>query len=206
MDPRLTRTREAALSAADELLDAYGMTALTHQNVAARAGLARATVYRHWPTTVDLLLDLHSRHRPPEFVTTGDTLRERMAASFDVQRAHLVDPRSRNVSVALQGAAQDERVRLRLAETNTVRLRSVADAAGPAYDLHTRRDHLLTVLALMTGPVLQLASFTSSAIDADLRATVLDAVVDYLNSYCRAPAPAPAPADGSAGSTLSPAV
>lgn len=190
MDPRLARTRDAALSAADELLDEFGMTALTHQNVAARAGLARATVYRHWPTTVDLLLDLYAQHSPPAFVTTGETLRERMAASFDVQLEHLVDPRSRNVSVALQGAAQHERVRLRLSETNAVRLHSVADAAGPAYDLHTRRDHLLTVLALMTGPVLQLATFSPSAIDADLRATVLDAVVDYLNSYCRAPSPA----------------
>ena len=100
MDPRLARTREAALGAATDLLTEFGMTALTHQNVAARAGLGRATVYRHWPTTVDLLLDLHDTYRPPGFVTEGETLRARIAANFDVQLAHLVDPRSRTVSVA----------------------------------------------------------------------------------------------------------
>ncbi|GAA3803074.1 TetR/AcrR family transcriptional regulator [Cellulomonas soli] len=206
MDPRLARTREAALTAATDLLAEYGMTALTHQNVAARAGLGRATVYRHWPTTVDLLLDLHAAHRPPGFVTEGETLRGRIAANYDLQLAHLVDPRSRNVSIALQGAAQDERVHARLVEANAARMRSIADAVGPDYDLHDRRDHLLNVLALMNGPVLQLAAFSRHAIDAEVRATVIDAVVDYLNSYCRTTSPAPAPAHVDAPIPVSPVV
>jgi AcrR family transcriptional regulator len=44
------------LAAATELLEGGGMAAVTHQAVALAAGVGRATVYRHWPRPLDLLL------------------------------------------------------------------------------------------------------------------------------------------------------
>lgn len=46
------------LGAARDLLVAHGPTAVTHLRVAAAAGVARATVYRHWPDRADILHDL----------------------------------------------------------------------------------------------------------------------------------------------------
>ena len=54
-DPRVVKSRETILSAARTLLQESGPAAVTHQRVAARAGVGRATVYRHWRTP-ELLL------------------------------------------------------------------------------------------------------------------------------------------------------
>jgi AcrR family transcriptional regulator len=56
-DPRFTRSREAILNAARELLLESGPTAVTHAQVADRAKVGRATVYRHWPQAEPLLLE-----------------------------------------------------------------------------------------------------------------------------------------------------
>jgi AcrR family transcriptional regulator len=45
------------LNAARELLLESGPTAVTHAQVADRAGVGRATVYRHWPRTEPLLVE-----------------------------------------------------------------------------------------------------------------------------------------------------
>jgi AcrR family transcriptional regulator len=55
-DPRAVRSREAMLAAGGALLAEEGLEAVTHQAVAVRAGVGRATVYRHWPHLLDLRL------------------------------------------------------------------------------------------------------------------------------------------------------
>jgi AcrR family transcriptional regulator len=57
VDPRIERTKEAVAAAALELLREDGPEAVTHQRVAERAGIGRATVYRHWPDRQSLMLD-----------------------------------------------------------------------------------------------------------------------------------------------------
>lgn len=56
-DPRIERTRELVAAAALELLREDGPEAVTHQRVAERAGIGRATVYRHWPDRQSLMFD-----------------------------------------------------------------------------------------------------------------------------------------------------
>lgn len=55
--PQARRSREAILQAATEIIEEDGASAVTHQRVAERAGVGRATVYRHWPSPVELLHD-----------------------------------------------------------------------------------------------------------------------------------------------------
>jgi len=54
-DPRFLRSQEAIVTAARTLLLESGPAAVTHAQVAERAGVGRATVYRHW-RRLDLLL------------------------------------------------------------------------------------------------------------------------------------------------------
>lgn len=49
------------MDAAHDLLRDNGPEAVTHLRVAEVSGVARATVYRHWPDRADILLDLLSR-------------------------------------------------------------------------------------------------------------------------------------------------
>lgn len=47
--PRDPRTRAAILTAARALLDKGGLTAVTIEAIAAKAGVSRPTIYRYWP-------------------------------------------------------------------------------------------------------------------------------------------------------------
>jgi AcrR family transcriptional regulator len=57
LDPRVERTRQVALDSAKRLLREEGWDALTHVRLAAASGISRMTLYRHWPTRLDLLRD-----------------------------------------------------------------------------------------------------------------------------------------------------
>jgi AcrR family transcriptional regulator len=49
--------RRAVLHAADDLLVERGFGGVTIEGIAARAGVAKQTIYRWWPSKVDILLD-----------------------------------------------------------------------------------------------------------------------------------------------------
>ncbi len=57
-NPQVQRTQSLMLDAARTLLAEHGPEAVTHLRVAETAGVARATVYRHWPNRATILLDL----------------------------------------------------------------------------------------------------------------------------------------------------
>ena len=56
-DPRAVRTRAAAVDAARRLLLTEGRDAVTPSRVAELSGVGRATLYRHWPDPVALLVE-----------------------------------------------------------------------------------------------------------------------------------------------------
>lgn len=91
-DPRVERNRAAILEGAQELLKEEGWEALTQERVATRAGVGRATVYRHWPDRIVLLIDTldamgAQMHREP----TGD-LRTDLLGELDRLRVAISRP------------------------------------------------------------------------------------------------------------------
>lgn len=54
---RAERVRTSTLGATLELLAERGFAGLTVEGIAARAGVSKATIYRHWPTLPQLVLD-----------------------------------------------------------------------------------------------------------------------------------------------------
>ncbi len=56
-DPRVERSRRVILSAALEVLGEVGYGGLTVEGVAARAGVGKSTIYRHWCGKLDLVED-----------------------------------------------------------------------------------------------------------------------------------------------------
>jgi AcrR family transcriptional regulator len=55
VDPRVARTRATVLGAAIELLAERGYSGFSVEGVVQRTGVAKTTLYRHWPTRDDLL-------------------------------------------------------------------------------------------------------------------------------------------------------
>ena len=54
---RSEHARLAVVRAADNLLAELGFAAVTIEGIATRAGVAKQTIYRWWPSKVDVLLD-----------------------------------------------------------------------------------------------------------------------------------------------------
>src|SRR6202020_3605153 len=54
---RNEQARIAVLHAADDLLAERGFAGVTIEGIAARAGVAKQTIYRWWPSKVEVLLD-----------------------------------------------------------------------------------------------------------------------------------------------------
>lgn len=55
VDPRIERTQALVVEAAAELLAERGFERITIDGIAERSGVARSTIYRHWPDRADLL-------------------------------------------------------------------------------------------------------------------------------------------------------
>jgi TetR/AcrR family transcriptional regulator of autoinduction and epiphytic fitness len=78
-DPRLERSRHAVLEAALGLLVECGYGDVTIEAVAARSGVAKSTIYRHWPGgRADLLNDAFQELKPPPIAPTDGDVRERV--------------------------------------------------------------------------------------------------------------------------------
>lgn len=69
-NPRTTRIRHIVLSAVVELLLVEGAGAVTALRVSEHAGVARSTIYQHWPAPNSLLLDAIDRMMIPHVPTS----------------------------------------------------------------------------------------------------------------------------------------
>jgi AcrR family transcriptional regulator len=64
-DPRVARSRTRMLAAATELLVEAGVRGVTVDAVAERSGVAKSTLYRHWSSVNELLIDVMRANVPP---------------------------------------------------------------------------------------------------------------------------------------------
>ncbi|MET0132741.1 MAG: TetR/AcrR family transcriptional regulator [Kibdelosporangium sp.] len=178
VDPRVTRSREAILAAARELLRTQGPSAVTHQRVAALADVGRATVYRHWPRPEELLTAAMSGVRMPFFLAPATPVRPWLKQQLRVLADELALPDVLAVVAALvQGAVWQPEVtarRDRLAATIGRQLRAalaLAERTGelqPAGDPHD-------VQAVLIGPLLYRCLLEPGPVSDDLIDRLLDA-------------------------------
>ena len=75
---RRESTRERVLGCTGEILGQEGYTGLTMERVAAQSGVAKTTLYRHWPTKAALCMDLYLEQAGRELKDpdTGDIAKD----------------------------------------------------------------------------------------------------------------------------------
>jgi TetR/AcrR family transcriptional regulator of autoinduction and epiphytic fitness len=78
LDPRVERSRTVILSAALDLLGEAGYGGLTIEAVAARAGVGKSTVYRHWSGKLELVEDAIRTLKAGITVPPEGSVRERL--------------------------------------------------------------------------------------------------------------------------------
>ena len=183
LDPRVARTQRDVVDAAAAVLLEEGWDAVSHVEVARRAGYAKATVYTHWPKRLDLIraaIDqiCDDSHNPP---TTGD-LREDLRASLadfarDLSEGHL----DRLLAGVVERANENDVVqalRQRLYDTGTSGMRGILVSHLAPRDVEPS-------LALLVGAVLVRVTFEGKAAT---RAFIDDLIGRVLGAADEAPA------------------
>jgi AcrR family transcriptional regulator len=101
-DGRIARTRAAVLRSATELLVAGGPSAVTIDAIVAHSGVAKSTIYRHWDSRDDVLVDVIETCAPT-LVTPDPALGFEHAVRAVVEQAYtaLNDPEWARVIPAL---------------------------------------------------------------------------------------------------------
>jgi TetR/AcrR family transcriptional regulator, regulator of autoinduction and epiphytic fitness len=82
-DPRIERTRRAVLDSALALLIERGYGEVTIEAVAAHSGVAKSTIYRHWPGRAELIHDAFHELKPTMPVPTEGSVRVRLVGVLE---------------------------------------------------------------------------------------------------------------------------
>ncbi|WP_333765012.1 TetR/AcrR family transcriptional regulator [Streptomyces sp. IBSBF 2390] len=186
-DPRLLRSREAMVAAAAELLTEGGLEAVTHQAVAARAGVGRATVYRHWPGLLDLRLAALEAGMPPlppvpeEIrVASGHDPRAELIHNLGVLAERLDDEQTGAVLVAVIGGSRNDEGMRHLRQTL---MTQIADAVRPAVAAAVERGQLRpdvtaeTMAMATVGPLFFERFIAGNSLGRDTVEIVVDAAL-----------------------------
>lgn len=108
-DPRVQRSRTVILRAALEELSAVGYGAWTIESVAARAGVGKSTIYRHWTGKPDIVADaLRELNRQPRPNPATTSPRDRVTEIVRHFAEAMRDPLLSGCLAALVAAAEHD--------------------------------------------------------------------------------------------------
>src|SRR5262245_42121068 len=163
----------------DELGE-VGYGALSIESVARRAGVGKATVYRHWDGKLDLVTDslvtLKSIIRPPE----GGTVRERVTTLLATLAAAMSDSRwSSCLPAMVSAASRDAALRSFHHSFTSERRRVLADLLQEGIDAGELDDGIDPMLTadLLVGPLFYRRLMTAEPYPADEVGRIVDAVL-----------------------------
>ena len=109
-NPRTTRIRGIVLPAVIELLLAEGAGAVTALRVSEHAGVARSTIYQHWPDQQALLLDAIDRIITPHVPTSiTDNLEDDLTTALFTLRKRITTQPFRALFATLLDHANRDR-------------------------------------------------------------------------------------------------
>lgn len=179
-DPRVARTRAAVRAAVRTLVQQSGFEAVTHQRVAEEAGVGRASVYRHWPDRVDLLvdalIDTGPESSPPP--SSGDLATDLARALHRLQRILNDSPFVPQLLTLLGRAEWDPPLRdlkRRLLSRGIGGLRQALEDAAGRGELTPLPD-IDDTIARLAGPLFYRRLLADSTIDDAFVSTVIAGV------------------------------
>jgi len=175
VDPRVQRTRRDVVDVATVLFLEQGWAAVTHAEVAQRAGYSKATIYAHWPTRLDLVRASVDQmcaavgHPEPTGELRHDLIAGLLDFGQDLAAGHLV----RVFGGLLERAGSDpvvDELRERLYAAGTRSLDAVLRS-------HLRAEDVEPSLALLVGGVLIRAGFQAQPADRQFVEDLVDRVL-----------------------------
>jgi TetR/AcrR family transcriptional regulator, regulator of autoinduction and epiphytic fitness len=129
VDPRVTRTRQVVLSAVlDELAD-VGHASFTIESVAARCGVGKSTIYRHWDGKLQMIVDAVRELNTQPVPEPGGAPRERIRQLLHhLGHALTEGSLAPAIPALIEAAERDPEVRVLLHDYTVQRRRALVDA------------------------------------------------------------------------------
>jgi len=183
-DPRVVRTRQAVREAVRSLVQRAGFEAVSHQQVAAEAGIGRATVYRHWPNRTDLLLDALTEVQAPDaWQSSGDLAADLARELGRLQHTLSSSPLVPEL-VALIGRAEWDpelrQTKAQLLASGTAGLRRALEAAIDRRELPADHD-LDTTIARLAGPLFYRRVLAHAPVDDTFVTKIITAYIHEVS-------------------------
>jgi AcrR family transcriptional regulator len=156
--PRSERAEQAILDATLDAIGECGIEGVRCEDVAARAGVGKATLYRRWQGKEELLIAAFASLKSPLPEPRGDSVREDLTAMLAVMAADAEDPRYAQQFALLHGEEQRypllvARYKEEVVEPRRELIRSVLRRGIQAGELRPDTDIEVAMLAL-TGAVM----------------------------------------------------
>ena len=192
LDPRILVSRERALTTTLDLLTEAGLDDLTIDEVSRRSGVAKTTIYRHWPNRSALVIDACLRmtdgeEAPPDTGTLEGDVRAILTHIVEL----LATARWSSIVPSIVDAAEHDPafadIHSRIQRGHAAPLRAVLDRATLRGEIPSTADHDAIAAALL-GPLFYRRWFSREHIDA----TFLEMIIGTLVGLCQeTPRPTP---------------
>ncbi len=175
-DARVRRSREKVLGTTFDLLEEAGVGGISVDEIARRSGVAKTTIYRHWPSREELILDACSQiTAEPDIPDTGDLDGDLSTILTEIARL-LESARWAAVVPSIVDAAEHDprfaEVHARIQHGHAEPLRAVLERATERGELDPGVDRQAVVASLL-GPLFYRRWFSREPIDERFVAEVV---------------------------------
>jgi AcrR family transcriptional regulator len=155
-DERVRRSKQAVLTATFRLLSETGLTGVSVDAVSRLSGVAKTTIYRHWPSRSALILDACSKLRPKSELTDTGNLKDDLTALALNMAERLRTARWATVLPSIMDAAERDpelaKLHAQLHAEMTTGFRTIIERAQQRGEVPRNRG-VTEVVALVIGPL-----------------------------------------------------
>lgn len=182
VDDRVRRSKASVLKVTAELLTETGLGGVSVDEVARRSGVAKTTIYRHWPTRSDLLMEACSQLGTEQDVPNTGSLEDDISALLTNLAELLLTARWASVVPSVIDAAERD------AEIAAIHSRLQRGHARPFQEAIARAKRngeispsvdSATMIAALIGPLFYRRWFSRESLDGHFVKDVVGRVIEF---------------------------
>ena len=179
-DERVRKSKQAVLTATFRLLSETGLTGVSIDAVSRISGVAKTTIYRHWPSRSALILDACSKLRPKSELTDTGSLKDDLTALGLNLADRLGNARWATILPSIMDAAERDpelaRLHAQLHAEMTTGFRTIIERAQQRGELSRNRG-TTEIVALVIGPLFYRRWLSREQIDEGFVRRVIESAI-----------------------------